>query len=111
MKQYLYRIPGVPKYWNNKIYDGDLEVGRFEMGEKGSYATTYKIINSKGNHVANFTIIPSESKANVYSIIDNDEYRRWFFYKSNNMNPPTAVELSDDLMQQCAKYVVDVGFL
>lgn len=103
------REPGKASYFNDNISDGKLNVGKFVLEGKGSYASTYKIISSNGAHVASLTIIPSESKANVRSILD--ERRHWFYFKSNSLSPPSSDDMMRFFFDSCTKYVLDSGYL
>jgi hypothetical protein len=107
----LVREPGTVKHWNGKIQDGKKDVGKFVIVTKGSYSSTYKIIDSKGNHVADLSVIPRESRANVRFFLQG-ERRKWFYFKtSDGLSPPTPEEILNYFFNTSAKYVVDNGYL
>lgn len=106
------RTPDKPQYWSEKIYDGKLEVGRFEPDVSGSYSSIFKIINKKGNNVANLSIIPGDSKASVYSVVPGDEKRRhWIFFKSTYNTPPTKEDIFRYMFEESTKYLLNIGYL
>jgi hypothetical protein len=106
------RKPGLISHMNGKIFDGGLTVASYVLDGKGSYAATYKIISSKGYHVANLTIIPSESRANVRFLIDQkNERRHWFKFIQKEQTPPTKEEMNEYFFDECAKYIIENGFL
>lgn len=106
------RKPGLITHMTGKIFDGGLTVARYVLDGKGSYAATYKIISSNGYHIANLTIIPSESRANVLFLIDQINERRHIFnFIQTKQTPPTKEELDEYFFDECAKYIIEHGFL
>lgn len=99
------RTPSTVAVKDGKIVNGLSTIGQFKLDKKGSYATTYKIVNNKKDVIGKFTIIPSDNKANIRLFVHNDDnaFRKLFTHKLGTTNDQKFIE--------AANYLIKYGYL
>lgn len=102
----LKRRPGNISISSLTIKEGIEKIGSLKLKEKGSYASTYKVINKAGDIIGGYSIIPSEGKSNVRLMVDEGNWktkRKWFYHKEG-----TTLE---QMMKRMATFLVEAGYL
>lgn len=105
----LKRNPGKFSIFSDHVSEDKIKIGSFIQDKKGSYATTYKILNSKGNQIAFFTIIPGENRANTVTLVD--EKRKWIYFPQKSAVEMAMSNPYSDQFLEVFKYYADYGYL
>jgi len=99
------RKPGIISVSNNKITEGSKMIAHVTLDKKGKYAAVYKVINKEGQVIAKFSIIPSENRGHLRTLVDNKA--KAFRYKITNGVEPSW----DHKLNLTTNYLVNYGYL